>query len=334
MRRRRTAAAAAPVRAALIGAVLLGAAGCGAGAALPAPGPDRAAPTPAAPTSSSPAPSATPATPATGPYAALGDSYTSGLRIPPQGGSPQGCGRSGANYPSLVARQLGIADFTDVSCSGARTGDLTAAQRTDDGTNPPQLDALSTATRLVTLGIGGNDAGFLDVLGRCAVENVRHSLTGQGDAAPCRAYYTTGTGRGEVQRKMTATGERLTAALGEIRRRAPQAEVLLVGYPALLPQDPARCAETLGSGIAGADLGFVTEQEQQLNGMLRQRAEAAGVGFVDTYASSAGHDMCEAAGTRWIEPLAADRGLAPIHPNAQGQQGMAAAVLAALRQQH
>ncbi|MFE1320815.1 SGNH/GDSL hydrolase family protein [Kitasatospora phosalacinea] len=311
----------AAAAAVLAGAALIGTAGCSAGPVAPSPEPDRASPAPSA-------------TPVTGPYVALGDSYTSGLRIPPQSGSPQGCGRSGANYPSLVAQQLGLEDFTDVSCSGARTGDLTAAQRTDDGTNPPQLDALGAATRLVTLGIGGNDAGFLDVLGRCAIENVRHGLTGRGDEAPCRAYYTTGAGRGEVQRKMTTTGERLTAVLAEIKRRAPQAEVLFVGYPALLPQDPARCAATLGDGIAGADVGFVAEQERQLNSMLRQRAEAAGVAFVDTYSSSAGHDMCEAAGTRWIEPLAADQGLAPIHPNARGQQGMAAAVLAALRQQH
>nr|WP_202523764.1 SGNH/GDSL hydrolase family protein [Kitasatospora sp. SID7827] len=307
--------------AALAGAALIGAAGCGAGGTAPAPKPDRASPT------TSPSP-----TPVTGPYVALGDSYTSGLRIPPQGGTPQGCGRSGANYPSLVAQRLDLKDFTDVSCSGARTGDLTAAQRTEDGTNPPQLDAVSAATRLVTLGIGGNDAGFMDVLGRCAVENLRHSLIGKGDAAPCRTYYTTGAGSGEVQRKMTTTAERLTAVLGEIKRRAPQAEVLLVGYPALLPQDPGRCAETLGDGIADADIGFVAEQERQLNGMLRQRAEAAGVAFVDTYSSSTGHDMCEAEGTRWIEPLDAGKGLAPIHPNAQGQQGMATAVLSALRQ--
>ncbi|MFF0391310.1 SGNH/GDSL hydrolase family protein [Kitasatospora sp. NPDC004615] len=303
-------------------AVLISTAACSAAETSPKPGPDRAA---------SPSPSATPIT---GPYVALGDSYTSGLRIPPQSGSPLGCGRSGVNYPSLVARQLGLQDFTDVSCSGARTGDLTAAQKTDNGVNPPQLDAIGQATRLVTLGVGGNDAGFLDVLGRCALENVRHSLIGGGSDAPCRSYYTTGGGRGEVQRKVQDTGERLTTALGEVKRRAPQAKVLLIGYPALLPQDPARCSKTLGDGIAAADIGFVIEQEQQLNAMLRQRAETAGVTFVDTYASSTGHDMCEAEGTRWIEPLGAAGGLAPIHPNAQGQQGMADAVLTALRQRH
>ncbi|MEV4561299.1 SGNH/GDSL hydrolase family protein [Kitasatospora sp. NPDC049285] len=262
---------------------------------------------------------------------ALGDSYTSGLRIPPQGGTPEGCGRSGVNYPSLVARQLDLSAFTDVSCSGARTGDLTAAQQTSGGANPPQLDALTSATRLVTLGIGGNDAGFLDVIGRCAMENVKHVLLGGGSDAPCRAYYTTGGGRNEVQQKVDATGEWLTAALGEIKRRAPDAKVLLVGYPALLPQDPATCSATLGDDIAAGDVRFVAAQEQQLNAMLRQRAEAAGVAFIDTYTASSGHDMCAAPGTRWIEPPEPTQGLAPIHPNAQGQQGMAAAVLGALR---
>ncbi|RKE18991.1 SGNH/GDSL hydrolase family protein [Streptomyces sp. TLI_171] len=310
MRRRLLAATAA---------ALVGLAGCS--GAKPAPDPDR--------DSVSPSPSASPVT---GPYVALGDSYTSGLRIPPQGGSPQGCGRSGVNYPALVAQQLGLKDFTDVSCSGARTSDLTTAQQTDKGVNPAQLDAIGASTRLVTVGIGGNDAGFMDVLGRCAIENLRNSFSGQSSEAPCRSYYTTGTGRGEVQRKLDAAGARLGSALEQIKQRAPQARVLLVGYPALLPQDPTRCAETLGDGIATADVGFVAQQEQQLNAMLRQRAETAGVAFVDTYAAFDGHDMCAGEGERWIEPLGAAPGLAPIHPNARGEQGMAAVVLAALGQ--
>ncbi|MFJ1756916.1 GDSL-type esterase/lipase family protein [Kitasatospora sp. NPDC088134] len=304
---------------AVTAAALIGAAGCGSAGSGPAPTPGPVSPSPSA-------------TPVTGPYAALGDSYTSGLRIPPQGGTPQGCARSGVNYPSLVARRLELKDFTDVSCSGARTGDLTAAQQTDGGANPPQLDAVGAATRLVTLGIGGNDAGFLDVLGRCAVENLRNSLADGGADAPCRAYYTTGTGRGEVQRRLATAGDRLGGALDEIKRRAPRARVLVVGYPALLPQDPAGCATTLGTGVAPADIAFVAEQERQLNAMLQQRAETAGAAFVDTYAASSGHDMCAAEGERWIEPLSAAPGLAPVHPNARGQQGMATAVLASLEQ--
>ncbi|WP_170290559.1 SGNH/GDSL hydrolase family protein [Kitasatospora atroaurantiaca] len=289
----------------------------------------------------SPAPSGTAATasaaPPAGPYVALGDSYTSGLQIEPQVGTPPGCARSGVNYPSLVAKALGLAGgaFTDASCSGARTRDLTGAQRTDGGTNAPQLDALAPAIRLVTLGIGGNDAGFIDVIGQCAKESVKQTLLADltrtpAAESPCRTYYTAENGQDQVQRKVDAAGERLADALREVRRRAPQAKVYVVGYPALLPADAAACTATLGRSVPAGDIAFLVEKERQLNAMLRQRAEAAGVGYVDTFAASAGHDMCAGESTRWVEPPFPAAGLAPVHPNARGQQGMAAAVLRTL----
>jgi lysophospholipase L1-like esterase len=263
---------------------------------------------------------------------AVGDSYTSGLKIQPQVGTPVGCARSAVNYPSLVAKRLDVRNFTDASCSGARTWDLTSAQRTDGGANPPQLEALTQDTRLVTVGIGGNDAGFTEVIGRCAAESVRQSLLAgtTGSDSLCRAYYTSGPGRSELQGKADAAGRRLGDALQEIRRRAPQARVFVVGYPALLPADPAGCVSTLGRQVTAGDLGFLAEEEQQLNGMLKQAATAAGVGYVDTYAASVGHDMCAGETGRWIEPPVPAEGLAPLHPNAAGQQGMAGAVLSAL----
>ncbi|MFB7663881.1 SGNH/GDSL hydrolase family protein [Kitasatospora sp. NPDC056138] len=273
-----------------------------------------------------------------GPYVALGDSYTAGLRIAPQVGTPAGCSRSGANYPSLVAKALGLggAAFTDVSCSGATTRDLAEAQRTSDGTNEPQLDALSPATRLVTLGIGGNDAGFMDVLGRCAEEGLKQSLlaglTGTHTVgSPCRNHFTGADGQDQVQQRIDAAGQRLGELLQQVRSRSPQARVYVVGYPELLPSDAASCTSTLGRGVVAGDVAFLAEKEQQLNTMLRQRAESAGAGYVDTYAPSAGHDMCAGEGVRWIEPPFPAAGLAAVHPNAAGQQGMAAAVLHALR---
>ncbi len=271
---------------------------------------------------------------------ALGDSYTAGLAIDPQVGTPVGCGRSGVNYPALVAKNLGLGagpGFTDVSCSGATTDDLTGAQRTSGGTNAPQLDALSPATRLVTLGIGGNDVGFVDVLAECAKDNLKDSLLGDltgrpaADQAPCRAHYTAADGQDQLQRKVDAAGERLAGLLREIGRRAPQATVYVVGYPALLPGDATACAETLGRSVSPGDLGFLLAEERGLNAMLRQRAQSSGARYVDTFTPSAGHDMCAGEGTRWIEPPFPTPGSAPVHPNALGQQGMAAAVLDGIR---
>ncbi|MFF3112261.1 SGNH/GDSL hydrolase family protein [Kitasatospora sp. NPDC057904] len=328
---------AAAVTAAGLAAVLLaacssgsgsdGASGKGFAGALPAHAPA----TPTATQTPTPTPTPLPA----GPYVALGDSYTAGIKIAPQVGDPKGCDRSGVNYPSLVAKALGLApgQFQDVSCSGARTGDLTSPQQTDGGANPPQLDALTPATRLVTVGIGGNDAGFMEVVTQCAKDNLVDAvkgLVGSGRAAsPCRDRYAAG-GTDEVQRKVDAAGDRLGRALKEIGRRSPQARVYVVGYPALLPADPASCGPVLGSTLAPADLGFLVEKEQQLNGMLRKRAESAGAVFVDAATPSAGHDMC-AGGARWVEPPFPAPGLAAIHPNAKGQEAVAAVVLKAVK---
>jgi lysophospholipase L1-like esterase len=304
-------------------------------AAAPAPSPSAGAGGSAA------SPSAAPK-PVPGPYVALGDSYTSGPRIPPQTGTPAGCERSGADYPALVAAGLGLggADFRDVSCSGATTAELGGPQRTSGGSNPPQLDALTSATRLVTVGIGGNDAGFMDVLTRCARESFRASLlpgagAGSGDgasAAPCRAWYAApGGGPDDVQRRVDAAGVKVARVLGEIRRRAPRAAVYVVGYPTLFPADASACADTVGATVAPGDLAFLAEKQQQLNTMLRERAAAAGALFVDTAAASAGHDLCAGPDRRWIEPVVPAAGAAPLHPNALGERGMAEAVLAAVR---
>ncbi|MFB6891163.1 SGNH/GDSL hydrolase family protein [Kitasatospora sp. NPDC056327] len=331
---RPTAALTGALSAGLAAVLVAGCSGSGA-ATVAAAAPDGSAPARAAAAAATPTPTPTPAP--TGPYVALGDSYTAGLKIGPQVGEPKGCSRSAVNYPSLVAKALGLTTerFQDVSCSGARTGDLGAAQPTDGGANPPQLDALTPATRLVTLGIGGNDAGFMEVVGQCAKENLVDALKGlvgsDRAASPCRDSYAVADGGDQVQRKVDSAGERLGTQLKEIKRRAPQARVYVVGYPVLLPADPAACVPVLGPTVTGADLGFLVEKEQQLNAMLKRRAEAAGAVFVDLAAPSAGHDMCAGEDVRWVEPPFPARGLAPIHPNAKGQEGAAAAVLKAVR---
>lgn len=274
----------------------------------------------------------------TGPYVALGDSYTAGLQVDPAGGGPKGCGRSAADYPALVAAALKLAagQFTDVSCSGATTADLTGPQSVAGGSNPPQLDALTTGTRLVTVGIGGNDADFMTVAKRCAEDGVANAVArwvdpAEAKDAPCRAAYTAADGSDKLTGVLDTVGQRLAGVLAEVARRAPRARVYVVGYPALLPVDPGSCARVLGGTVTSGDLAFLAAQEQQLNAVLRQRATAAGAGFVDTYTPSLGHDMCAGQDTRWIEPPFPAPGRAPLHPNAAGQQGMAAVVLRTVR---
>uniref|UniRef100_UPI000765B4D8 SGNH/GDSL hydrolase family protein n=1 Tax=Streptomyces scabiei TaxID=1930 RepID=UPI000765B4D8 len=244
-----------------------------------------------------------------------------------------GCERSGRNYPALVAARLKIeaSDFRDVSCTGATIADLSAPQSTDDGTNHAQFDALSRATRLVTVGIGGNDIGFASVIRRCVTSGVLYEVTGGRDGdgdAPCEERYVSGD-VDEVRRKIEAADGRLARALDEVERRAPKARVYVVGYPAILPSDGGDCGRELA--LAPGDIDFVRSKERELNTMLRQRAEAAGARYVDTYGPSEGHDACSAEDTRWIEPLVPRSPAAAVHPNERGERGMADAVLHALK---
>ncbi|MER5179996.1 SGNH/GDSL hydrolase family protein [Streptomyces sp. NPDC002896] len=273
------------------------------------------------------------AAPPKGPYVALGDSYTAGPRIPDQTGKPAGCDRSDRNYPALVADELGLAaaDFRDVSCSGATISDLSTSQSTDDGVNPAQLSALSADTRLVTIGIGGNDIGFASLVRECVTAGAIYHAMGSGkylpEDAPCsRRYVSQGTD--EVQERITTAGERLSGALSEVRNRAPKAQVYVVGYPAILPSEETDCGREMG--LAPGDVTFLHAREQQLNAMLRKRAEAAGARYVDTYTPSEGRDACSAEDTRWVEPLIPRSPAASVHPNERGERGMADAVLRAL----
>ncbi|MDH6221948.1 SGNH/GDSL hydrolase family protein [Streptomyces pseudovenezuelae] len=271
--------------------------------------------------------------PQPGPYVALGDSYTSGPKIPRQSGTPAGCDRSDHNYPAVVARQLGVtaADFRDVSCSGATITDLTAPQKTSNGTNPAQFSALSKRTRLVTLGIGGNDIGFGSTVTKCVTMGAMYRAIGSGrlfsDNAPCKKQYADG-GTDEVAQKIQATGRKLSAALAEIERRAPKARVYVVGYPAILPAEAKGCGRELP--LAPGDATYLYDKGKQLNTMLRGQSEAAGATYVDTYSPSVGHDACSAQKTRWIEPLQPSSPAAAVHPNAHGEKGMANAVLRAI----
>ena len=268
--------------------------------------------------------------PPKGPYVALGDSYTAGPDLPDRTGRPAGCDRSGRNYPALVAAELKLAasDFRDVSCSGATIKDLSATQSTDHGTNPAQLSALNAKTRLVTLGIGGNDIGFSAMIKQCVLAGAFYYATGSGRFidvdAPCRKRYVSGDSDA-VREKIDTADDRLTRALAEVERRAPEARVYVVGYPAILPSDGSGCGRQMG--LAPGDITFLHEKEQQLNAMLRKRAEAAGAEYVDTYTPSVGRDACAAEDVRWIEPLVPRAAAAPVHPNERGERGMANAVL-------
>lgn len=250
-------------------------------------------------------------------YVALGDSYASGAGVPDQVDSA--CTRSNRNYPTLVNAALAPAGHQDVTCGGATTVHMTSAQ---SASAPPQFNALSPDTDLVTLTIGGNDIGFANIILRCV------SLGAFNPAgSPCKTSYTwTGTDR--LAATINATAPKIAATIDGIRQRAPQARILVTGYPAIIPDDGSNCPSVVS--IAKGDAPWLRDTHKRLNTMIATQATAHGAQYVDTYTKSIGHDICKPAGTRWMEPLVTSAA-APFHPNAAGERAMADGVLAAAR---
>lgn len=238
-------------------------------------------------------------------YVALGDSYTAGPLILDQSTDPLGCLRSTKNYPNVARTKIKAAKFKDVSCSGATTTDFANTQGVTPGPNPPQFNALDATTKIVTIGIGGNDIGFSSIVKNCA--------TLDPFSKGCKPDYVV-NGRDLLAEKIAATAPKIDAVLAETKRRAPNAKVFLVGYPTIVPETGSGCWPTVP--IVGSDIVYLRGVAKNLNAMLRARAQAAGVTYVDTATSSIGHDMCSSS--KWVEAIIPTTDAAPVHPNAKG----------------
>lgn len=252
-----------------------------------------------------------------GRYVALGDSYTAGPLVgpPTTEDAPLGCIQSINNYPHLIRPLTGLRDFTDVSCSGAQTEDMLGSQGVTPGPAKPQFDALTAVTRLVTVGIGGNDIGFSSIITDC--------ISALPWGTPCQNKYRKG-GVDQIAQRINATAPDIAAVVQGIKARSPIAKVFVVGYPDILPTNGRGCWPVLP--VTNSDLGYLLGVLKNLNAMLKAQAEANGAVFVDTFTPSIGHDACKGPLSRWIEPLVPTLPGAPVHPNTAGEAAMAAIV--------
>ena len=261
---------------------------------------------------------------------ALGDSYASGPLIPVQYEQPWGCLRSSNNYAHQVATALDLA-LTDVTCSGATTNDMWENQGVSpeeqfyeygrdygytgtDG-NPPQLDALSADTDVVTLQIGGNDIGFLGLAETCAQGAI--DGTGCTEAVAAEKPFD----------RIETLDSKIGRVLTEIHVRSPKAKVYVLGYPGIFKvgvDDPSCPA----MGVGKDDAVYLRSIEEALDEKIESIAEDAGqpysdvTSYVDVYAPSAGHTACDLPVVRWLEPIVPVNAAAPIHPNLGGMNAI------------
>jgi lysophospholipase L1-like esterase len=256
---------------------------------------------------------AAPASAAGGPvrYVGMGDSYSAASGVlPPDPAAPPNCLRSLVNYPHLIASEIG-ANLTDVTCGAAETRHYFEPQYDNV---PPQLDALSKRTRLVTMTIGGNDNDvFFGAIIACGTAG----LTSAGQGSPCKDQ----NGSSFKDTVNEKTYPALVKALKAVHRRASRARVAILGYPWILPREEG-CYPTMP--VAEGDVPYLHNLQRTLNRAIRRAAAETGTAYVNFNRVSTGHDACQPIGVRWIEPVLPTTNPVVVHPNALGEEKMAA----------
>jgi hypothetical protein len=266
----------------------------------------------------------TAATTATYPtYVAMGDSYTAAPGVPTTE-PDDGCLRSNGNYPSILASHLMGTTFVDVSCSAATTLSLTGVQRTSDHANPPQFNALHPDTSLVTIGIGANDFDLFSIL----ISVCAQLALADADHAPCHDYMLANGAHGKdlLISKIGKIQVRVAAALNRIHDRAPDAQVVLVGYPQVVPAKGTCKILPLAKG----DYPYVRSILVKLDAAMKTAARRGKATYVDVLEASEGHDIC-AGRDAWVNGIATDVNRAvAFHPFPEEQQAVADLITQAL----
>lgn len=222
-------------------------------------------------------------------YVALGDSYSSGTGTRTYLLDGTSCQRSVLAYPALVASSEGYA-LNFRACSGATTADVTNLQ----------LSALTPTTTHVSISVGGNDAGFADVLTECAKPAWASNCNRAVDRAQSLAS--------------TEVPARLAVLYQAIRARAPQAEVVVVGYPRIFNGEDCNAF----TWFSPTEQTRLNQTADLLNARTAAAATAAGFVFSNPTTVFIGHAVC--ADREWLNGLSSPV-VESYHPNRQGHSG-------------
>jgi lysophospholipase L1-like esterase len=220
-------------------------------------------------------------------YVALGDSYSSGVGTRVYYNDGTSCERSPYAYAPLITTDDGYA-LNFQACSGAKTTDV----------NNNQLGPLSSTTNLVTMTIGGNDAGFSTVIEDCAAWYF-----------PCQSAID--NANSFIKNQLPAL---LDTTYNDIRTRATTAHVVILGYPHLFTTDGQTCNFNALTSYHEEELNNTADL---LDGVISARASAHGFTYVDPRNAFLPHEVCSSS--EWLNgqsnPLSES-----YHPNTSGYE--------------
>jgi peptidoglycan hydrolase-like protein with peptidoglycan-binding domain len=248
---------------------------------------------------------------------ALGDSYSSGEGAGYGGSYDPGtntksnkCHRAETAWPRI----LGVSQEHHLACSGAEvTNVINGAGKDDDPRS--QIDRLRDIetglaaqgrhVEIVTLTIGGNDLGFARIIGDCWKNN--NCLAGFMKDKP-----------GHLEKLRI----NVSSVLEDITDAAPAADIVLVGYPRLVPLDDQPATNC--GWLTPVERARVNELALDIDRTL-SRFTAENLRYVSTLDALSGHELCTSQS--WmvpVQPIARDPDRPEQgHPTSDGQQAIA-----------
>lgn len=265
-------------------------------------------------------------------YIALGDSFTSGEGEESDvyykefkfTGSKK-CHVSVRSYPYLVAKEWGI-ETQNVACSGARTFDivnsvdydgqsayvkgLSDAQKAQvrefslgyfQAGILPQLNFVSEyQPSIVSIGIGGNDAGLMGKLAACL--NID---TCEWAKEPDKRFMTA--------REVSAVYPKIREVIANVKQVSPSTKIVVIGYPKIISTSTeAACGLIIGSLLNNEERLFIDESIKLLNDVAKSAAYAERVGYIDVAEALNGNRLCESSNTPAMNGVRIGDDIAPV----------------------
>jgi lysophospholipase L1-like esterase len=229
-------------------------------------------------------------------YVALGDSYAAGIGAPPYVSSSGDCLQSNDGYPELLDSEKKIHLQANATCPGATTSTVAGTQ----------LSALTPGVELLTLTVGGNDLGFADLFETCSTP---------GQEAQCLIAITNAV----TDEQLTDLYRDLTLLYGKVAKKAPNALIVVTGYPYLFEPDPnnpiitAFNAATAALNTTIETAVKATHNDNIIYVDVTEQFEGHGIGSDDPFINGPTARFPEA-----------------FHPNAAGYRAYAKAISAAI----
>lgn len=226
--------------------------------------------------------------PAGSKYVNMGSSFAAGPSIATPADNPNTrCNRSSQNYAHQIAQRHNL-KLVDVSCGGSTTEHLLGAWKE----LPPQLDAVTADTALVTFTTGGNDLGYLGGLSGNSCANLAAAQSSQEKAGP--AAKPCNVPPLPTDKTYADLESRMRRIVAEVHRRAPKARLIIADYTTILP--PSGVCPVVPLTQAQADSSRAIAK--RLYAITAKVAKDTGTELIPAGKITQGHDAC--AKDAWV----------------------------------